>query len=154
MAADKLIKDIHEIYARLFDHKPVVSAEINFFVKEFEEKHGGEKDTEQLSQASKNLEDIAQTQIPLSIQLMEKHVSDVVGKLNVAIEICNKISTQEADLSQDETLKQGREMRAAEWSEFIDDMSAQSVELDREYESSVLELKNYYTDLEQKLKIR
>uniref|UniRef100_A0A3Q2FCI9 Biogenesis of lysosome-related organelles complex 1 subunit 5 n=1 Tax=Cyprinodon variegatus TaxID=28743 RepID=A0A3Q2FCI9_CYPVA len=37
---EKIAKDVNDIQSRLLDHRPVITAEIRFFVREFEEKRG------------------------------------------------------------------------------------------------------------------
>lgn len=84
MAAEKLVKDVGEVYSKLFNHHGPVSREINFYVHEFESKRKG-RELSRLDQASVNCNHILETLLPQVEDLSKEHLEVLLGKTDEAI---------------------------------------------------------------------
>ncbi|KAK6619674.1 hypothetical protein RUM43_012431 [Polyplax serrata] len=87
-----VIKDIGEIWTRLFDHRPFINGEIKFFLQEFEEKRG-DKEVERLFETLQNLTEIRYTQLDkiklqgeTNLETLKKQVDESTSMLNRILE--------------------------------------------------------------------
>ncbi|CAH1772353.1 unnamed protein product [Owenia fusiformis] len=152
MAAEAISKDVGEIYSRLFDHKPVIQGEINYFIKEFEEKRQ-DREVERLHKMAYHMEELNNKVMPECHNNMEKYLGDIEAKIKAATYMCNKVTEKEAALNSDELLKSSRAARVKEWSEFIEEMCEKSKAVDDNHEEQAQKLLNHYKELEENLHI-
>lgn len=54
-ATGNIVKDAGEVYARLFDHRPVLQSEIKFFMREFQTKRNNKEEVN-LKEVLKNIQ--------------------------------------------------------------------------------------------------
>ncbi|KAL5014364.1 hypothetical protein ScPMuIL_008634 [Solemya velum] len=154
--SEQLLKDVTEIHARCFDHRPVLQGHISFFLKEFEEKRG-ERERARLEKTSVVLKKLNDILLPETNQAMNIFLTDITAKLQVATELCKK--AEEAD-TEAEGLKQAvveklevqREARRQNWENFMVQQCQRSARVDQEYMESLAQMKAHYADLEEKIK--
>nr|XP_037278058.1 biogenesis of lysosome-related organelles complex 1 subunit 5-like isoform X2 [Rhipicephalus microplus] len=85
-----VVKDITEIYSRLFDHKPFLQGEIKFFVKEFEEKRG-DREVQKLFEMLEDVTEVRETQIDRACRASDQGLCSLAGNLEVALSMCHRI---------------------------------------------------------------
>ncbi|XP_076361330.1 biogenesis of lysosome-related organelles complex 1 subunit 5 [Tachypleus tridentatus] len=151
---DNVVKDIGEIYARLFDHRPFVQGEINFFLKEFEEKRN-DREIEQLFEILENVTEIRETQLDKAQRQGDTRLCNLTGNLEVALQMCSKIVEREEETS-DRVRRTAdileREERK-EWEAFLKDIQDKNNLVDQAFVEKENELRNYYRELEEKMHI-
>ncbi|KAJ9591629.1 hypothetical protein L9F63_001843 [Diploptera punctata] len=147
-----VIKDIGEIWSRLFDHRPFLSGEIKFFLREFEEKHS-DREVERLFEILEWTTEIKETQIDRVKLASDVHLPNLNANLEVAVSMCNRILEKEELHRSDKTLEAKREIRKVEWETFIEDMTQKCTKVDATFSDKEEELREFYADLEKKLNI-
>ncbi|XP_069675251.1 biogenesis of lysosome-related organelles complex 1 subunit 5 [Periplaneta americana] len=147
-----VIKDVGEIWTRLFDHRPFLSGEIKFFLKEFEEKRA-DREVERLFQILERATEIKETQLDRVKLASDVHLPTLNANLEVAVSMCNRILEKEEEHRSDTALLAKREIRKAEWESFIEDMTQKCSKVDATFEEKEEELREFYSDLEKKLHI-
>ncbi|XP_015512327.1 biogenesis of lysosome-related organelles complex 1 subunit 5 [Neodiprion pinetum] len=145
-------KDAGEIWSRLFDHRPFVQGEINFFVREFEEKRG-DREVERLFKILEYSTELGQSQFDRTEQLGDCHLPSLKANLDVALSMCQRVLEKEDKTDHENKLQVNREARKAQWLKFINDMSDKCEKVDKTFEEKEEELREFYTDLEEKLHI-
>lgn len=73
--------------------------------------------------------------------------------LEQTLNICEKILEREPDSSLFENIDKNRESRKEIWKQFVDDMVHKCSRVDFTFQEKEEELREFYTDLEQKLHI-
>ncbi|KAL1464070.1 hypothetical protein WDU94_003752 [Cyamophila willieti] len=86
---NNIVKEVSAVWSRLFDHRPFLQGEINFFVKEFEEKRG-EREVEKLFEILEKSTEIRDSQID-----KVKHSSETtLPELQEILNQSNQLSDQ------------------------------------------------------------
>ncbi|XP_049858027.1 biogenesis of lysosome-related organelles complex 1 subunit 5 [Schistocerca gregaria] len=147
-----IIKDTGELWTRLFDHRPFLNGEIKFVLREFEEKRS-DGEVEKLFKILECVSEIKDTQIERVKLASDIHLPNLNGNLEVAVSMCNGILEKEQKHRSDTTLEAKREIRKAEWENFIEDMAQKCAKVDTTFQEKEQELKDFYLDLEKKLHI-
>ncbi|XP_057329437.1 biogenesis of lysosome-related organelles complex 1 subunit 5 [Microplitis mediator] len=147
-----VIKDIGEIWSRLFDHRPFIQGELSYFVREFEERRG-DREVERLFKILEYSTELEQNQIDRAEQLGDCHLPSLKANTDVALTMCERIIQRENKFNSDNKLAENRELRKEEWKKFINDMSDKCRKVDATFNEKEEELKNFYADLEKKLHI-
>ncbi|XP_059613474.1 biogenesis of lysosome-related organelles complex 1 subunit 5 [Phlebotomus argentipes] len=152
MTARDIVKDIGEVYSRIFDHRPFTSAEIQYFVKEFEEKRS-DREVENLFHCLQNTSETKDSGVSRCRVACEGHLEEVKRALEVALGACEEVCSHTADPKLAETLEANRVARKDVWSHFVDDMAHKCSRVDHTFEQKEEELRDFYLDLERKLHI-
>ncbi|KAH0554017.1 biogenesis of lysosome-related organelles complex 1 subunit 5 [Cotesia typhae] len=147
-----VIKDIGEIWSRLFDHRPFLQGELSYFVREFEEKRG-DREVERLFKILEYSTELEQNQIDRAEQLGDCHLPSLKANADVALTMCERIIQRENKFNTDSKIAENRELRKEEWKKFINDMSDKCRKVDATFNEKEEELKKFYVDLEKKLHI-
>ncbi|CAD6227519.1 GSCOCG00001202001-RA-CDS [Cotesia congregata] len=147
-----VIKDIGEIWSRLFDHRPFLQGELSYFVREFEEKRG-DREVERLFKILEYSTELEQNQIDRAEQLGDCHLPSLKANADVALTMCERIIQRENKFNHDSKIAENRELRKEEWKKFINDMSDKCRKVDATFNEKEEELKKFYVDLEKKLHI-
>lgn len=113
----QLFRDLNEIHARLFDHRPILQGHINYFVREFEEKRN-DHEIERLKKLNEDIRDMKDELLPQSTKGMDLFLANLTAKLKVATEVCNKVENKENSMDT-EFLEKERVQRKDEWIEFL-----------------------------------
>ncbi|KAL3890273.1 hypothetical protein ACJMK2_002559 [Sinanodonta woodiana] len=149
MQCEQIFKDITEIHARLFDHRPAIQGHVDYFLKEFEEKRG-DREKLRLKGIETAVADIKDKFLPESKDAMDAFLTNLIAKLKVATEVCKKIEEKENNI-EIPYLEDQREQRKKNWEDFMQRQFERSAEVDQEYDAQVIKLSKEYSDLEDKL---
>jgi hypothetical protein len=152
MEIDGLLKDFGEAYGRLFDHRPIVRGEVNFFLREFEDKRGN-RDEIRLRRALELGTELTNNLIPGAIETVSTSLCQINQSLNEISSTCSEILTNENVSEKTSWLEVRHLERTREWTAFVEHMCERCSAVDDEYASEVRRVEQYYRDLEQKLKI-
>ncbi|GAB0096905.1 hypothetical protein DMENIID0001_124850 [Sergentomyia squamirostris] len=96
MTAREIVKDIGEVYSRIFDHRPFTSAEIIYFVREFEEKRS-DREVENLFLALQNTSEAKDSSISRCKIACEAHLDHLQKSLESALTACDSLSNRVPD---------------------------------------------------------
>ncbi|XP_011449555.2 biogenesis of lysosome-related organelles complex 1 subunit 5 [Magallana gigas] len=146
----QLFRDLNEIHARLFDHRPILQGHINYFVREFEEKRN-DHEIERLKKLNEDIRDMKDELLPQSTKGMDLFLANLTAKLKVATEVCNKVEKKENSMDT-EFLEKERVQRKDEWIEFLGQQAKTCEEIDEEFTEQAGILARHYADLEKNLK--
>ncbi|XP_055714813.1 biogenesis of lysosome-related organelles complex 1 subunit 5, partial [Phlebotomus papatasi] len=91
MTARDIVKDIGEVYSRIFDHRPFTSAEIQYFVREFEEKRN-DREVENLFLSLQNTSEAKDSGVSKCKVACEGHLDQLQKSLEVALTACQEVS--------------------------------------------------------------
>merc|ERR1712004_360328 len=152
MAAGTMIKDFGGVYARLFDHRPVIKQEIQFMIKEFEEKRKWREENN-LREMLDICHQVSNDEVPRAISSLDSSLPDVLAKLKTSNEMCQGILQRENKYNQTDLLKENRSKRVKEWVDFMDKMCVKSKAIDDESDTEIKSVESYYQELEDKLKL-
>lgn len=149
MTFETIFRDIGELEARLFDHRPVVQADINYFTRQFENKISDEEFVRGET-TLQNVMKLNTETIPRCNEAMSESVSDVIRKLKAASDVCDRTAAKES-VKHSTFLASRRERREADWAAFIQRQCERSAKVDQDYNDQVETARNHYVDLEGKL---
>ncbi|XP_063394973.1 biogenesis of lysosome-related organelles complex 1 subunit 5 isoform X1 [Cydia fagiglandana] len=150
----ELSREIGEVWARLFDHRPFLNGEIKFMLKEFEEKRG-DREVENLFFILEKVTDIKDSQVDKIKKGSEAALPVLSEKLNQALQLCEGVETDYLEVQKtcEQKRAENREKRQKEWDQFIDDMNFKCQRIDNAFEEKEEELRDLYADLNHKLNI-
>ncbi|CAH2239511.1 jg21518 [Pararge aegeria aegeria] len=146
--------EISEVWSRLFDHRPFLSGEIKFMLREFEEKRG-DREVENLFAIVENLTEIKDTQVERISKNSIAALPVLAEKLEQALKLSDQIEKDYLELQKINKEKKAKnfEKRQKEWDQFIDDMNFKCQRIDNTFEEKEEELRDLYADLNHKLNI-
>ncbi|KAK3925900.1 Biogenesis of lysosome-related organelles complex 1 subunit 5 [Frankliniella fusca] len=147
-----IVKDAGEIWTRLFDHRPYLSGEIKFFLREFEEKRQ-DREVERLFVVLERVTEIRDTQLDRLKHTGETYLPTLITNLDAALNMCNRMIKSEEEHLADNSLEAKRALRKADWQNFISDMAGRCSKVDSTFQEKEGELREFYEDLEAKLHI-
>lgn len=147
---EKIAQDVGDIQSRLLDHRPVVNAEIRYFVKEFEEKHG-HTDSRMLENINKMVLEInEQLQLP-DFEAMAQQLSEVKKCLEAANHMTEKVQQRELEAQQSPQLQANMDRLKEERIEFLKKQQRLKEEIDEEHDKAVGELTTKYCEMQKEL---
>ncbi|XP_034253447.1 biogenesis of lysosome-related organelles complex 1 subunit 5 [Thrips palmi] len=147
-----IVKDAGEIWSRLFDHRPYLSGEIKYFLREFEEKRQ-DREVERLFVVLERVTEIRDTQVDRLKQSSDAFLPRLNTNLDAALNMCNRMIKSEEEHLADTSLESKRALRKADWENFISDMAVRCSKVDTTFQEKEEELREFYQDLETKLHI-
>ncbi|XP_049913180.1 biogenesis of lysosome-related organelles complex 1 subunit 5 [Epinephelus moara] len=139
---DKIAKDVGDIQSRLLDHRPVVNAEIRYFVREFEEKRG-HRESRLLENLNKVVLETNEQMLPADLGSM---LSDVVKRLEAANHMAERVQQRELEAQQNTQLQGNIERLKDEWAEFLKEQQRLKEEVDEEHAKAVGQLSTQYSE--------
>ncbi|XP_061820732.1 biogenesis of lysosome-related organelles complex 1 subunit 5 [Nerophis lumbriciformis] len=142
---DRIIKDVGDIQSRLFDHRPIVNAEIRYFVKEFEEKRG-HRETRLLDNLHKMVHETNEQMLPEDLEGMKQQLSDVIGRLEAANHMAERIQQRELKAEQSVQLQENMERMKEEWADFLKEQQRLKEEVEEEHAKAVGQLSTHYSE--------
>ncbi|CAD7077135.1 unnamed protein product [Hermetia illucens] len=148
----EIIRDIGNIYDRIFDHKPFLSGEIAFFLHEFEERRR-DREVENLFSAIQTTAEVKTNTVKKCENLCESNLLNLQQQLDASLKSCEEVLSQQRDPSLDALLENNRQTRKKAWQVFVDDMTHKCSRIDLTFEEKEEELVEFYSDLERKLHI-
>ncbi|XP_069776957.1 biogenesis of lysosome-related organelles complex 1 subunit 5 [Narcine bancroftii] len=147
---ERVRRDLSEIYSRLFDHRPILQAEIRYLVKEFEEKRGF-REQRGLESVDSVIEELNNQSVPKACEVLSSGFPSVLPRLEAAIQIANRIQQKEQEADQSDRLQASRDRRKAEWETFVKEQHRKAAEVEEEHEKATDWLKQRYAEMEKDL---
>ncbi|KAK5877386.1 hypothetical protein CesoFtcFv8_024893 [Champsocephalus esox] len=137
---DKIAKDVGDIQSRLLDHRPVINAEIRYFVREFEEKRG-HRESRLLENLNKIVTETNEQMLPTDLEGM---LSNVFTRLDAANHMAERVQQRELEAQQSTQLQGSMERLKEEWAEFLKEQQRLKEEVDEEHAKAVGQLSTTY----------
>ena len=141
MAAEKVLKDVSGIYARLFDHRAVLQSESKYMVREFESKRN-DREIPKLKELAYRMNNIQQ-KVPDCTQLGER-LQTLLDGVKEARHKCHDIvlraEIDEQNVKREALLQQ----TSKHWEDFLQEMDKESEKIDKEYEEKAQKLREKY----------
>lgn len=142
---DKIVKDVGDIQSRLLDHRPVVNAEIRYFVREFEEKRG-HRENRVLENLNKMVLETNEQMLPLSIEATNQQLSNVIKRLEAANHMVERVQQRELEAQKSSQAQASVEQLKDEWAEFLKEQQRLKEEVDEEHAKAVGRLSSQYSE--------
>ncbi|XP_033964605.1 biogenesis of lysosome-related organelles complex 1 subunit 5 [Pseudochaenichthys georgianus] len=139
---DKIAKDVGDIQSRLLDHRPVINAEIRYFVREFEEKRG-HRESRLLENLNKIVTETNEQMLPTDLEGM---LSNVFTRLDAANHMAERVQQRELEAKQSTQLQGSMERLKEEWAEFLKEQQRLKEEVDEEHAKAVGQLSTTYNE--------
>ncbi|XP_077411118.1 biogenesis of lysosome-related organelles complex 1 subunit 5 isoform X2 [Vanacampus margaritifer] len=131
---DKIIKDVGDIQSRLLDHRPVINAEIRYFVREFEEKRA-HRESRLLESLNKVVQEANEEVLPSDLEGMKQQLSNVIARLKAANHMAERVQQRELEAQQSSQLQENMERLKDEWADFLKEQQRLKEEILREWVS-------------------
>ncbi|XP_029004192.1 biogenesis of lysosome-related organelles complex 1 subunit 5 [Betta splendens] len=147
---EKIIKDVGDIQSRLLDHRPVINAEIRYFVREFEEKRG-HKESRLLESLNKMVVETNEQMQPTDLEDMNQQLSDVIKRLEAANHMAERVQQRELVAHQSTQLQTNMELLKSEWEEFLKEQQRLKEEVDEEHTKAIAQLSIKYSEMNKNL---
>ncbi|XP_030611840.1 biogenesis of lysosome-related organelles complex 1 subunit 5 isoform X2 [Archocentrus centrarchus] len=147
---DKIAKDVGDVQSRLLDHRPVINAEIRYFVREFEEKRGY-RESRLLENISKSVLEANQQMPPANSGDMNQQLSEVIKRLAAAHHMAERVQQRELEAQQGTQLKANMEQLKEDWAEFLKEQQRLKEEVDEEHARAVGQLSTKYSEKKKEL---
>lgn len=144
-------KDISKVWDRLFDQKGFLNGEINFFLREFEEKRG-DTEIDNLFKSIEIITDIKDTQINRLIESGNEKAVVANQQLSEALKLCNDFVELEERSSQNLVLQLNQEKRKDNWEKVMAEITSEYTKINSEFEEKENQLVEEYKVMESKLK--
>ncbi|XP_034026950.1 biogenesis of lysosome-related organelles complex 1 subunit 5 [Thalassophryne amazonica] len=147
---DKIFKDVGDIQSRLLDHRPVVNAEIRYFLREFEEKRG-HRESRLLENVNKMVVETNKQMLPESLEGMNQQLSDILTRLEAANHMAARVQQRELEAHQSTKLQANMEHLKDEWTEFLKEQQRLKEKVDEEHAKNVGQLSARYSKIKEDL---
>lgn len=103
---------MNEVFSRLFDHRPFLRGEIDYFKKEFEEKRG-DREVEQLFRSLELITEIKEGQIEKIVGSSDDNLPRTIADIQVALHMCEDTLATDKQFNTEELLAKKRADRSA-----------------------------------------
>lgn len=147
---EKIAKDVGDIQSRLLDHRPVINAEVRYFVREFEEKRG-HRESRLLENLDKMVVETNEEMLPTNLEDITKQLSDVIKRLDAANHMAERVQQRELEAQQNTQLQANMEQLKDEWAEFLKEQQRLKEEVDEEHAKAVGQLSAKYNEKKKEL---
>ncbi|XP_061660796.1 biogenesis of lysosome-related organelles complex 1 subunit 5 isoform X2 [Syngnathoides biaculeatus] len=137
-------EDVGDIQSRLLDHRPVINAEIRYFVREFEEKRA-HRESRLLESLSKVVQE-ANEQVPSDLEFMKQQLSNVIARLKAANHIAERIQEKKLEAQQGSQLQENKDRMKNEWAEFVKEQQRLKEEVGEEHAKAVGHISIRYSE--------
>ncbi|XP_028290650.1 biogenesis of lysosome-related organelles complex 1 subunit 5 [Gouania willdenowi] len=142
---DKICKDVGDIQSRLLDHRPVINAEIRYFISEFEEKRGY-RESRLLESLHKTVLETNEQILPTSVETMSQQLSEVLKRLEAANHMAERVQQRAEEAQQSTQAQAYTEQLKEEWAEFLKELQRSKEEVDEEHAKAVGRLSAQYSE--------
>ncbi|KAG8009380.1 Biogenesis of lysosome-related organelles complex 1 subunit 5 [Nibea albiflora] len=142
--------DVGDIQSRLLDHRPVINAEIRYFVREFEEKRG-HRESRLLENLNKMVVEANDQMLPPNVELISQQLSDVSKRLEAANHMAMRVQQRELEAQQSTQLQTNMERLKDEWADFLKEQQRLKENVDEEHAKEVGELSTRYCEMKKDL---
>ncbi|XP_060920589.1 biogenesis of lysosome-related organelles complex 1 subunit 5 [Labrus mixtus] len=147
---DKIAQDVGDIQSRLLDHRPVINAEIRYFVREFEEKRG-HRESRLLENLNKMVTENNDQMMPTNLETINQQLSDITKRLEAANHMAERVQQRELEAQQSNQLQVNMEHLKEEWAEFLKEQQRLKEEVDEEHAKAVGQLSIQYNEMKKEL---
>ncbi|XP_073344004.1 biogenesis of lysosome-related organelles complex 1 subunit 5 [Pagrus major] len=147
---DKIAQDVGDIQSRLLDHRPVINAEIRYFVREFEEKRG-HRESRLLENLNKMVLESNEQMLPTNLEGMNQLLSDVTKRLEAANHMAERVQQRELEAQQSAQLQANMERLKDEWAEFLKEQQRLKEEVDEEHAKAIGQVSTKYCEMKKDL---
>ncbi|XP_020497318.2 biogenesis of lysosome-related organelles complex 1 subunit 5 [Labrus bergylta] len=147
---DKIAQDVGDIQSRLLDHRPVINAEIRYFVREFEEKRG-HRESRLLENLNKMVTENNDQMMPTNLETINQQLSDITKRLEAANHMAERVQQRALEAQQSNQLQVNMEHLKEEWAEFLKEQQRLKEEVDEEHAKAVGQLSIQYSEMKKEL---
>ncbi|XP_071341625.1 biogenesis of lysosome-related organelles complex 1 subunit 5 [Trachinotus anak] len=148
---DKIAKDVGDIQSRLLHHRPIINAEIRFFVREFEEKRG-HRESRLLENLNKMVVEANEQVLPTNLEDLNQGVmSNIIKRLEAANHMADRVHQREVEAQQSAQLQTNMEHLKDEWTDFLKEQQRLKEEVDEEHDKAVGRLSTHYSEMKMDL---
>uniref|UniRef100_UPI0037E8AB0A biogenesis of lysosome-related organelles complex 1 subunit 5 n=1 Tax=Semicossyphus pulcher TaxID=241346 RepID=UPI0037E8AB0A len=147
---DKIAQDVGDVQSRLLDHRPVINAEIRYFVREFEEKRG-HRESRLLENLNKMVMESNEQMLPTNLESITQQLSDVAKRLEAANHMVERVQQRELEAQQSTQLQGNMERLKEEWAEFLKEQQRLKEDVDEEHAKAVGHLSTQYSEMKREL---
>ncbi|KAK2859327.1 hypothetical protein Q5P01_003947 [Channa striata] len=147
---EKIIKDVGDVQSRLLDHRPIISAEIRYFVREFEEKRG-HRESRLLENLNKMVVESNDQIQSTNVEDMNQQLSDIIKRLEAANHMAERVQQREQEPQQSIQLQTNMERLKDEWDEFLKEQQRQKEVVNEEHAKAVAQLSIKYSEMKRDL---
>ncbi|XP_013863891.1 biogenesis of lysosome-related organelles complex 1 subunit 5 [Austrofundulus limnaeus] len=142
---DKIAKDVGDIQSRLLDHRPVISAEARYFVREFEEKRGF-RENRLLENLNKTVKETNEQMLPAVSEESIQQLSGIIKRLEAANHMAERVQQRELETQQGAQLQASMETLKEDWTEFLREQQRLKEAVDEEHAKAVGELSTRFSE--------
>uniref|UniRef100_A0A3P9PVG3 Biogenesis of lysosome-related organelles complex 1 subunit 5 n=2 Tax=Poecilia reticulata TaxID=8081 RepID=A0A3P9PVG3_POERE len=142
---EKIAKDVGDIQSRLLDHRPVIGAEVRYFVREFEEKRGL-REIRLLENVNKTVLETNEQMLPANLQEVSQKLSDISKRLEAANHMAERVQQRELEAQQSPQLQANMEKLKEDWAEFLKEQQRLKEEVDEEHAKAVGEISTRFSE--------
>lgn len=135
------------MFSRLFDHRPFLHGEIEFFKKEFEEKRG-DREVEQLFRSLELITEIKEGQIEKIVGSSDDNLPRTIADIQVALHMCEDTVDTEKQFNTEELLTKKRVERIARLGAVQRDVDEKLKLLDESYQEKEQSMRLQFEHLE------
>ncbi|XP_029385309.1 biogenesis of lysosome-related organelles complex 1 subunit 5 [Echeneis naucrates] len=144
---DKIAKDVGDIQSRLLHHRPVINAEIRYFVAEFEEKRG-HRESRLLENLNKMVAETNEQALPTNSEGENEGVmSDIIKRLEAANHMAERVQQRELEAQQSTQLQTNMEHLKEQWADFLKEQQRLKEEVDEEHNKAVGRISTHYSEM-------
>lgn len=147
---DKIVQDVGDIQSRLLDHRPVINAEIRYFVREFEEKRG-HRESRLLENLNKMVSETNEQMTSTNLEGITQQLSDIRKRLEAANHMAERVQQRELEAQQSTQMQANMERLKEEWAEFLKEQQRLKEEVDEEHVKAVGQLSTQYNEMKNEL---
>ncbi|KAK8375400.1 hypothetical protein O3P69_008326 [Scylla paramamosain] len=139
--------DVNEVFSRLFDHRPFLKGEIEFFKKEFEEKRG-DREVEHLFRSLELITEIKEGQIEKIVGSSDDNLPRTIADIQVALHMCEDTLDTETKFISEELLVKKRGERTARLANVQQDVQEKLKVLEETYQEKEKAMRARFQQLE------
>ncbi|KAK3871021.1 hypothetical protein Pcinc_023817 [Petrolisthes cinctipes] len=139
--------DVNEVFSRLFDHRPFLRGEIEYFKKEFEVKRG-DREVEQLFRSLELITEIKEGQIEKIVGSSDDNLPRTTADVQVALHMCEDTLDTEKKFSSEELLTKKRAERRARLAAVKQDVQEKLKLLEDSYQEKEQAIRVQFQQLE------
>ncbi|XP_018533132.1 biogenesis of lysosome-related organelles complex 1 subunit 5 [Lates calcarifer] len=144
---DKIAKDVGDIQSRLLHHRPIINAEIRYFVREFEEKRG-HRESRLLENLSKMVVEANEQMLPTNLEgTNQDMMSNIIKRLEAANHMADRVQQRELEAQQNTQLQMNMERLKEEWADFLKEQQRLKEEVDEEHAKAVGQISTHYSEM-------
>jgi len=141
MAGEKVVKNISEVYCRLFDHRAIVQNECKYFVREFEGKRN-DRELERLKESEQKVRQIKE-EVPKCVEQAVKF-EELKQELRTARQKCHDILVKEEEDLHQKRREQIKEDAKKDLETFLAEMNEEEENIKKSFEEEAKSLREKY----------